>query len=250
MSMGTHFSRRDVLQWGGAAVVLAATDRAVGQGMPGGAAGLALPGATKEGKYSLPDLPYGYDALKPVVSEETLHLHHDKHHAAYVNGLNAALDKLQAARQAGDLAAVRALSRDVAFNGSGHVLHTIFWHSMKPGSGAAVTGDFAKAVTGSFGSAEAMTKQFAQATKDVEASGWGILAYEPLADKLVVLQAERHEDLTIWGVTPLLVCDVWEHAYYLQYQNRRPEWVDGFMKIANWEFAAQRYAAVRKIYAT
>jgi superoxide dismutase, Fe-Mn family len=244
MTMGTSFTRRSALQMGGAAVLMMAADRAVGQTMPASSGGLALPGAFKDGKYALPDLPYGYDALKPVLSDEILHLHHDKHHAAYVAGLNAALDKLQAARQSGDLAAVRALSRDMAFNGSGHVLHTIFWHSMKPG-GAKIEGDFAKAVSDSFGSVEAMTKQLAQASKDVEASGWGILAYEPVAGKLLVMQAERHEDLTIWGVVPLLVCDVWEHAYYLQYQNRRPEWVDNFLKIANWGFAAERYMAAR-----
>ncbi len=243
--MGSNYTRRSVLKMSGAAVLLAAADRAVGQTMPAGVSGLALPGAFKDGKYALPDLPYGYDALKPVLSDETLHLHHDKHHAAYVAGLNATLDKLQAARQSGDLAAVRAVSRDMAFNGSGHVLHTIFWHSMKPGGGAKIDGEFARVVNESFGSQEAMTKQFAQASKDVEASGWGVLAFEPVAGKLLILQAERHEDLTIWGVIPLLVCDVWEHAYYLQYQNRRPEWVDNFVKIAHWEFAAQRYAAAK-----
>jgi Fe-Mn family superoxide dismutase len=242
--MGTNFSRRDVLQWGGAAVLLAASDRAGGQSMPAGGAGLVLAGAYKDGKYALPDLPYPYNALEPVVSEQTLHLHHDKHHAGYVNGLNAALDKLQAARKSGDFANVRALSRDMAFNGSGHVLHTLFWHSMKPG-GSKIQGEFAKAVEASFGSQDAMIKQFAQATKDVEASGWGILAYAMTGDHLLVMQAERHEDLAIWGVIPLLACDVWEHAYYLQYQNRRPEWVDSFLKIANWDFAAHRYMAAR-----
>lgn len=242
--METSFTRRSALQMGGAAVLLMAADRAVGQTRPAGALGLDLPGAFKDGKYALPDLPYPYDALKPVLSEETLHLHHDKHHAAYVAGMNTALEKLQAARQSGDFGAIRAISRDLAFNGSGHILHTIFWNSMKPG-GAKIEGDFAKAVNQDFGSADAMTKQLAQASKDVEASGWGVLAYEPVGDKLLVLQAERHEDLTIWGVTPLLVCDVWEHAYYLQYQNRRAEWVDNFLKIANWDFAAQRYAAAR-----
>jgi Fe-Mn family superoxide dismutase len=243
--MGTNFSRRDVLHWGGAAVLLAASDRAAGQSMPAGGSGLALPGAFKDGKYALPDLPYAYNALEPVLSDQTLHLHHDKHHAAYVNGLNAALDKIQAARKSGDLASIRALSRDMAFNGSGHILHTLFWHSMKPGGGAKIQGEFAKAVEASFESQDALIKQFAQASKDVEASGWGVLAYEPVADKLLVMQAERHEDLTIWGVIPLLVCDVWEHAYYLQYQNRRPDWVDSFVKIANWDFAAQRYMAAR-----
>mgnify|MGYP000592661432 CR=1 FL=1 len=248
--MAGKVSRRNVVKLGGAAVLLAAADRAVGQTMPAAAAsaggmGPGLEGAYKDGKYTLPELPYGYDALKPVLNDETLHLHHDKHHAGYVSGLNTALEKLQEARQKGDFAQIRALSRDLAFNGSGHVLHTMFWHSMKPGGGAKIEGDFARAVNQSFGSAEAMMKQFSNASIQVEASGWGVLAYEPVADKLLVLQAERHEDLTIWGVVPLLVCDVWEHAYYLQYQNRRPEWVESFMKIADWGFAAQRYMAAR-----
>lgn len=246
--MAGNVSRRDVMKMGGAAMLLAAADRASGQSMPAGGAGqfpVGYQGFFAEGKFTLPPLPYAYNALAPVLNEETLHLHHDKHHQAYVNGLNAALDKLHEARQKGDFAGVRALSRDVAFNGSGHVLHSLFWHSMKPGGGAKISGDFAKAVDASFGSQEAMTKQFAQATKDVEASGWGLLVYGPGSDKLYILQAERHEDLTVWGVVPLLVCDVWEHAYYLQYQNRRPEWVDNFLKIANWEFAAQRYAAAK-----
>lgn len=247
--MASNISRRDVFRMGGAAVLLAAADRAVGQTMPASAtmpaAGPGLEGAWSNGKYTLPDLPYAYDALAPVLDEQTLRLHHDKHHAGYVSGMNTALDKIQEARQKGDFGQIRALSRDLAFNGSGHMLHTIFWHSMKPGGGAKMDGEFARAVNQSFGSADAMAKQFAQATINVEASGWGVLAYEPVADQLLILQAERHEDLTIWGVTPILVCDVWEHAYYLQYQNKRADWVESFLKIANWDFAARRYAAVR-----
>ncbi len=245
--MGTSLTRRDMLQMGGAAVVLAAADRAVGQTMPA-AAGSAGPGfndAFKDGKYVLPPLPYGYDALAPVLGEQTLKLHHDKHHQGYVNGLNAALEKLQAARQSGDYSQIQALSRALAFNGSGHVLHTIFWHSMKPDGGAKIDGDLARAVKQSFGSEDAMKKQFAEATGAVMASGWGVLAYEPVAGQLLIMQAERHQDLTIWGVVPLLVCDVWEHAYYLDYQNKRAEWVDSFLKIANWEYAARRYDAAR-----
>lgn len=248
--MAGLISRRNVMKLGGSAVLLAAADRVSGQSMPAGSrpaggAPVGFDGAWQDGKYALPPLPYAYNALAPVLSEDTLHLHHDKHHQAYVNGLNVALDKMADARQKGDLASIRALSRDVAFNGSGHTLHTLFWHSMIPGGGAKISGDFAKAVDDSFGSQDAMLKQFAQATTDVEASGWGVLVYEPVAGKLLILQAERHEDLTIWGVVPLLVCDVWEHAYYLQYQNRRAEWVENFLKIANWDFAAKRHQAAR-----
>lgn len=203
-------------------------------------------GAFKDGQYVLPELPYDYSALEPLYSAETLHLHHDKHHAAYVKGLNTALEKLAAARKEGNYGDVKALSKACAFHGSGHILHTLFWHSMRPEAPGDLPGDLAKAFEESFGSALAAKAQFAAAAKDVEASGWALLAYEPLADKLLILQAEKHQDLTVWGVTPLLVCDVWEHAYYLQYQNRRPDWVDAFMKLANWDFAAQRLAQARK----
>ena len=205
-------------------------------------------GAYKEGKYVLPDLPYDYAALEPLYDEQTVRLHHDKHHAAYVNGLNSALEKLQAARQTNNFADIKSLSKAVAFHGSGHVLHTLFWPSMKPGGVSEIRGDLEKSIKDSFGTVEACKSQFAAATKDVEASGWGILGYEPLSDKLLILQAEKHQDLTVWGVQPLLVCDVWEHAYYLKYQNRRADWVDAFMKMANWQFASERLAQVKCNY--
>jgi Fe-Mn family superoxide dismutase len=204
-----------------------------------------LVGGVEDGLYVLPKLPYAYNALEPVYDEATLHLHHEKHHAAYVKGLNTALEKLDAARKAGDFAAVKALSRDLAFHGSGHMLHTLFWHSMCKG-GSKPSAELMKAKQDSFGSVEAAAAQFVAATNAVEGGGWGVLAYEPVSDKLLILQAEKHQDLTVWGVTPLLVCDVWEHAYYVQYQNRRPDWVDAFMKLANWPFAAERLALVRR----
>ncbi len=202
--------------------------------------------AVKDGKYVLPELPYAYDALEPLYDKATVELHHDKHHAAYVKGLNAALEKLEAARKSGDYGSILALSNAAAFNGSGHVLHTLFWHSMKPGREERPGDELERAIKGSFGSLDACKAQLAAASRDVQGSGWGILAHEPLADKLLILQAEKHQDLTIWGVTPLLVCDVWEHAYYLKYQNRRADWVEAFMQMANWEFASQRLSWARR----
>ena len=210
----------------------------------GGAAG-AMAAAYQGDTYVLPPLPYDYNALEPLLDEKTLRIHHDKHHAAYVKGLNTALEKLQAARKSNDYGSIRATSRDLAFHGSGHVLHTLFWNSMSPAK-PEMPALLTDALNKSFGSTDAARAQFAAATKDVEASGWGVLAYEPISDKLLILQCERHEDLTIWGVTPLLVCDVWEHAYYLQYQNDRATWVDNFMKMANWSFAAERLDQARK----
>jgi superoxide dismutase, Fe-Mn family len=259
--MSAMMTRRDVLALAGAGAVLAATGISLSDGMnpyrtqkgelpvlnQTGAAVieanevLLLPEMVEGGKYALPKLPYDVSALEPQYDAKTVEIHHDKHHAAYVKGLNDTLDKLAAARKAADFAVVKALSRDLAFNGSGHVLHTLFWRSMCKG-GSKPSAELAKAKQESFGSVEAAAAQFVAATNAVEGGGWGVLAYEPVSDKLLILQAEKHQDLAIWGVTPLLVCDVWEHAYYLQYQNRRPDWVDAFMKIANWEFAAKRLA--------
>ena len=250
-------SRRSVLKIGAATAVAAITERiyaaeqikkettmAMEKNM--GTMG-AFTGAFENGQYTLPGLPYGYDALEPMYDQQTLKFHHDKHHAAYVKGLNDALAKLKTAREAKDFAAVKAASIDLAFNGSGHILHTLFWHSMKPGgNGGQMPAELKSALDESFGSADSAQAHFAAATKAVEGSGWGVLAFEPVSQKVVVLQCEKHQNLTIWGVIPLLVCDVWEHAYYLKYQNNRAEWVDNFMKLANWDFAAGRLAAIKK----
>lgn len=201
----------------------------------------------RDGKYVLPALPYDYKALEPVYGERTVRVHHTKHHASYVKGLNDTLEKMNAARVAGDFGGIKVLSRDLAFHGSGHILHCLFWHSMKPG-GSEVPDSLAKQLDVDFGSTDAAKSQFAAAAKAVEASGWAILAYEPFAGKIITLQCEKHQNLTIWGVYPLLVCDVWEHAYYLQYANDRPGWVDNFMNIINWDFAASQLDLAKKIY--
>ena len=200
---------------------------------------------TKGGQYVLPELPYAYDALEPHIDSRTLQLHHDKHHAGYVKSLNRALASIGAARAAGDMSAVKHLSRDLAFHGSGHVLHSLYWDSMSPKAPGGPLGELAKEIASDFGSIEAFLMQFAAATKAVEGSGWGVLAYEPASDRLLVLQAEKHQDLAVWGAVPLLVCDVWEHAYYLKYQNRRAEYVDAFMKVINWSLLNGRYTAGR-----
>ena len=196
------------------------------------------------GNTAFPRLPYDYNALEPLYDEKTLRIHHDKHHAAYVKGLNEALQKLEAARQANDYSSIQSLSLQTAFNGSGHVLHTLFWHSMSPEKPSMPAG-LAEALNDSFGSEQNARSQFAAATKAVEGSGWGVLVYEPMSDKLLILQCEKHQNLTIWNTVPLLVCDVWEHAYYLQYQNNRAGWVDNFMKLANWPLAAARLEQMR-----
>ena len=194
--------------------------------------------------YILPPLPYAYDALEPVLNEQTLLIHHDKHHAGYVAGLNKTIETLDAARKSGDMTAVKALARDLAFHGSGALLHALYWESMAPGGGTLKNGLLKSAIDRDFGSFAGFQTQFLAASKDVEGSGWGVLAFEPVSGRLLVLQCEKHQNLTIWGVQPLLVCDVWEHAYYLQYQNRRPDYVDKFFTIINWPGVEQRFKKV------
>lgn len=192
-------------------------------------------------KHTLPPLPYAYDALEPHINSETLKFHHDKHHQSYVDGLNKAEDELAKARQAGDYALIKHWSREAAFHGSGHILHTLFWENLAPNAGSDPQGDLAQAIQRDFGAVEAFKAQLQAATVQVEGSGWGVLAYNPMFDQLVVLQAEKHQDLTQWGVQPLLVIDAWEHAYYLQYQNRRPDFVKAVFNVINWQEVGNRY---------
>jgi Fe-Mn family superoxide dismutase len=247
--MNTSQSLRDMLKFGSTAFagILALDQGFFGQhGMAAPALHGAFEGTYEKGEYRLPALPYDYNALEPLYDEKTLRIHHDKHHAAYVKGLNEALQKLEAARQANDYNSIQSLSLQSAFHGSGHVLHTLFWHSMSPEKPPMPAG-LAEALNDSFGSEQNARSQFAAATKAVEGSGWGVLVYEPMSDKLLILQCEKHQNLTIWNTVPLLVCDVWEHAYYLQYQNNRAGWVDNFLKLANWPFAAARLEQARSM---
>ncbi len=192
-------------------------------------------------KHELPPLPYAYNALEPNMDEQTVKLHHDMHHKAYVDGLNNAEDKLAAAREAGDYALVKHWSRELAFHGSGHILHSIFWTNLAPNAGGEPTGDLTEAVKKDFGSFERCKAQLVAVTVAVEGSGWGLLTYMPDQDRLLIMQAEKHQDLTQWGAVPLLVLDAWEHAYYLKYQNRRAEYVNNLFNLINWADVAARY---------
>ncbi|MBM3500974.1 MAG: superoxide dismutase [Armatimonadetes bacterium] len=199
-----------------------------------------------EGPHALPPLPYAVEALEPHYDRETVTLHHDKHHAGYVRGLNAAEAKLADALQSGDFSAAKELCKALAFHGSGHLLHSLFWVNMRPGGGGEPTGSLAAGIAKSFGSFAGFKGLLLAAANSVEGSGWGILAHRSLDDRLVVLQAEKHENLTQWGVAPILALDVWEHAYYLKYQNRRAEWTQAFMDhLVNWENVSANLEAVR-----
>lgn len=200
----------------------------------------------EQGDYKLPPLPYPYHALEPYIDKQTLTLHHDKHHAGYVQKFNLALKKLEEARAKGDYALVKHWSREAAFNGSGHVLHTLYWENMSPKGGGEPKSELMAAVKRDFGDFKQFCAQFIAATNAVEGSGWGILTYEPMGNKLLILQAEKHQNLTVWGVFPLLVCDVWEHAYYLKYQNRRAEYVKNFWNIINWAEVEHRYKMAKE----
>jgi Fe-Mn family superoxide dismutase len=195
--------------------------------------------------YELPDLPYDYDALEPVIDQRIMELHHDVHHQGYVNGANAALEKLDEMRESGDTSDVKGVKRNLAFNLSGHVNHTVFWENMSPDGGGEPGGELADAIDRDFGSFEGFKSDFAAASKGVEGSGWGQLVYDHVADQLMVVAVENHQNQQASGSTPLLVLDVWEHAYYLQYENKRGDYVDNFWDVVDWDDVEERYVGAR-----
>ncbi|SFD64093.1 superoxide dismutase, Fe-Mn family [Bacillus sp. OV194] len=199
------------------------------------------------GGHRLPPLPYPYNGLEPVISEEIMRLHHDKHHQSYVDGLNKAELEMQKARENGDFHLIKHWEREAAFHGSGHYLHTIFWSIMSPHGGGIPSEHLSRAIYNTFGSFEKFKKQFSEAAKNVEAVGWAILVWAPRSHRLEILTAEKHQNLTQWDVIPLLVLDVWEHAYYLQYKNERAKYIDNWWKIVNWREVEQRYNQAKTI---
>jgi Fe-Mn family superoxide dismutase len=196
-------------------------------------------------KYELPELGYDYAALEPHYSAEMLELHHDKHHAAYVSGLNGVLDQLEEARASDDFEAITGLEKKLAFNLSGHVLHTILWKNLSPEGGDKPDGELAAAIDEYFGSFERFRRQLSEATATVQGSGWGTLAWEPLGRRLYVAQIYDHQDNIGQSSGPLLVIDAWEHAYYLQYHNKRPDYVEAMWNIIDWSDVARRFEAAR-----
>jgi Fe-Mn family superoxide dismutase len=226
-------SRRDLLSSLGAGLIAAPV-------LGSWSAALEMP-VSENGEFVLPDLPYPYEALEPYIDKETMRLHHDIHHAGYVKGLNTAMSMLDEARKSGDTALIKHWSRELAFHGSGHFLHSIFWKNMSPNGGGKPSGSLAAMIERAFGGFDAFKIHFSAAASSVEGSGWGILGYHPSADKLLILQAEKHQDLTAQGVIPLLVLDVWEHAYYLKYQNMHGDYVNAFFHVINWADVAERF---------
>ncbi|MET7684236.1 superoxide dismutase [Streptomyces sp. NPDC005423] len=195
------------------------------------------------GTYALPDLPYDYAALEPAITGQILELHHAKHHAAYVKGANDTLEQLAEAREKDQITptGLVGLEKTFAFNLSGHVLHSIFWQNLSPDGGDRPDGALGNAIDEHFGGFEQFKKQLTTATASVQGSGWGVLAWEPLGKRLIVEQVYDHHGNVGQGTTPLLVFDAWEHAYYLQYKNVRPDYVTKLWDLVSWEDVAARY---------
>lgn len=197
------------------------------------------------GGHRLPPLPYPYDALEPYIDEKTMRIHHNKHHKSYVDGLNRAELALEEARKTGKFEFIKYWENELAFNGAGHYLHTIFWQVMSPKGGGMPTGELLQQIKHDFGSFEAFKQQFTNAAEKVEGGGWTILVWSPRSRRLEILQAEKHQNLSQWDVVPLLSLDVWEHAYYLKYQNDRAKYIAAWWNIVNWPAVASRYEKAR-----
>lgn len=191
-------------------------------------------------KHELPVLPYDYNALEPYYDQQTIHLHHDKHHAAYVAGLNKAEEELERARELGDYSLIQHWEKQLAFHSSGDILHTLFWENMCPANDTIPSGELFALIERDFGSLDAFKKQFSSAAAAVEGSGWAVLGYSPDFCKLYIIQIENHQKLFVSGILPILVLDVWEHAYYLKYQNRRAEWIENWWHLVNWDDVAEK----------
>ena len=198
--------------------------------------------------YSLPPLPYKYNALEPHISEQIMTLHHDKHHQAYVNGANAALDKLEKARAGAMQVDVRGVLRDLSFNIDGHKLHTIFWPNMAPAGkgGGKPGGKLADKMDQDFGGFDKFKAQFSDACKTVEGSGWALLLYDREIDTLVLTQIEKQNFMHLAELPILLSADQWEHAYYLQYLNDRAKYVEAWWNVVNWDDVGKRFDGARK----
>ena len=190
--------------------------------------------------YTLPDLPYDYGALAPHIAPEIMELHHDKHHKAYVDGANKALDQMAEAREKGDFAAINKLEKDLAFNLGGHINHSVFWKNMSPDGGGQPEGEVAAALTEFFGGFEGFQKQFNESAKGLQGSGWSMLVWDVLGQRMNINQLFDQQGNLPAGQIPLLQLDMWEHAFYLQYKNVKADYVDAWWNVVNWADVAER----------
>jgi Fe-Mn family superoxide dismutase len=198
--------------------------------------------------YSLPELPYPPDALAPFISEAQLRLHHDKHHAAYVNGANAIFEKLDTARTSGADLDIKSTLKELSFQAGGHILHTLFWKNLTPSGKSAEEpgGVLADNLEKEFGSFGRFRKEFTAAAVSTEGSGWAALARCGMTGRLLIMQIEKHNVNVYPHIRIIMVLDVWEHAYYLDYKNERPKFVDAFWNIVNWDEVNLRLEALLK----
>jgi Fe-Mn family superoxide dismutase len=193
--------------------------------------------------YQLPELNYDYSALEPHISARIMELHHSKHHQAYVTGANAALEAMEKARSEDNFATLPKLQKDLAFNLGGHVNHSIFWKNLSPSS-SAPEGDLAAAINEYFGSFEAFKNHFSAAAMGIQGSGWAYLAWDALGNRMIIGQLYDQQGNLAMGNIPLLMLDMWEHAFYLDYQNVKADYVKAFWNIVNWEDVANRFGSV------
>lgn len=196
--------------------------------------------------YVLPDLDYDYGALEPHISGRIMELHHGKHHRAYVDGANKTLEQLQEARRSGNLDRAGLLAQTLAFNLSGHVLHSVFWKNMGPGGGGRPSGELAQAIDRDFGGFDPFKQQFSKTAATSMGSGWAVLLWDTLSSQLLIAQVHDHQSNTIQGGVPLLVLDAWEHAYYLQYQNDKVKFFEAVWNVWNWKDVAQRFEEAQR----
>ncbi|WP_224401227.1 superoxide dismutase [Pseudonocardia sp. ICBG1034] len=196
-------------------------------------------------EYTLPDLPYDYSALAPHIAPEIMELHHSQHHNTYVQGLNTTLDKLADARERDDFGAIVGLEKTLAFNLGGHVNHSAFWNNLSPDGGDKPTGDLAAAIEKDFGSFDAFRAHFTAAATTIQGSGWAILGHDRLGDRLLIHQLYDQQSQLPAGQTPIVLLDMWEHAFYLQYKNVKPDYVKAWWNVVDWADAAERFARAR-----
>ncbi|MGJ3507866.1 superoxide dismutase [Enemella sp. A6] len=195
--------------------------------------------------YELPDLDYDYGALAPAIAPEIMELHHGKHHAAYVKGVNTALEQLEEARAKGDFGNLNKLEKDVAFHLGGHMNHSVFWKNMSPDGGGEPTGEVASVIDESFGGFEAFKKQFSANANAVQGSGWSVFAWDAFGQRPVIFQQFDHQGNLPAGQVPLLLLDMWEHAFYLQYKNVKADFVDAWWSLVNWNDVSDRLARAK-----
>jgi len=196
-------------------------------------------------QYRLPDLRYDYGALEPHISGRIMELHHDKHHAAYVKGANTTIEKLQQAREKDDLSTLAGLEKALAFHLSGHVLHSLFWQNLAPKAGGRPSGELAAAINEHFGSFDKLKRQLTEVAGTIMGSGWAALMWEPLGKRLITAQIYDHQSNVNQAGVPLLVLDAWEHAFYLQYENRKTEFFEAVWNVWNWSDVSERFEAAR-----